>query len=283
MEYLELKKELRRKIQERMDYMKDYTDVEVEEAIDEAITGQKDLVACPVEMRRRLRKELFDSLRRLDLLQIFVEDSTVTEIMVNGKDHIFVERGGGLQELDIAFESTEKLQDVIQQIVSGCNRVVNEASPIVDARLSDGSRVNIVMNPIAYFSNHREVDWFNDMFVREMIMGIDRAEVIRDEAILKENGRGITPEQLAGGTQTLICIYKNPDTMFYGEPMGDNCIPFLMRISEMYDINLLLEHFMGFRDEDFNNFKVDGVTVDYNGYLEAFADFSERCYGNSWG
>ena len=149
MEYLELKKELRRKIQERMDYMKDYTDVEVEEAIDEAITGQKDLVACPVEMRRRLRKELFDSLRRLDLLQIFVEDSTVTEIMVNGKDHIFVERGGGLQELDIAFESTEKLQDVIQQIVSGCNRVVNEASPIVDARLSDGSRVNIVMNPVA--------------------------------------------------------------------------------------------------------------------------------------
>ena len=149
MEYLELKKELRRKIQERMDYMKDYTDVEVEEAIDEAITGQKDLVACPVEMRRRLRKELFDSLRRLDLLQIFVEDSTVTEIMVNGKDHIFVERGGGLQELDIAFESTKKLQDVIQQIVSGCNRVVNEASPIVDARLSDGSRVNIVMNPVA--------------------------------------------------------------------------------------------------------------------------------------
>ena len=129
--------------------MKYYTDVEVEEAIDEAITGQKDLVACPVEMRRRLRKELFDSLRRLDLLQIFVEDSTVTEIMVNGKDHIFVERGGGLQELDIAFESTEKLQDVIQQIVSGCNRVVNEASPIVDARLSDGSRVNIVMNPVA--------------------------------------------------------------------------------------------------------------------------------------
>ena len=146
MEYLELKKELRRKIQERMDYMKDYTDVEVEEAIDEAITGQKDLVACPVEV---WRKELFDSLRRLDLLQIFVEDSTVTEIMVNGKDHIFVERGGGLQELDIAFESTEKLQDVIQQIVSGCNRVVNEASPIVDARLSDGSRVNIVMNPVA--------------------------------------------------------------------------------------------------------------------------------------
>ena len=102
-----------------------------------------------MELRRRLRKELFDSLRRLDILQIFVDDSSVTEIMINGLDHIFVERDGQLQELDRAFDSMEKLQDVIQQIVAGCNRVVNEASPIVDARLSNGARVNIVMSPIA--------------------------------------------------------------------------------------------------------------------------------------
>ena len=69
--------------------------------------------------------------------------------MINGLDHIFVERDGQLQELDRAFDSMEKLQDVIQQIVAGCNRVVNEASPIVDARLSNGARVNIVMSPIA--------------------------------------------------------------------------------------------------------------------------------------
>lgn len=149
MEFMELKKELRQKIQERMDYVKDYTDAEVEEIIDEVLLEQERLSCYPVEGRRRLKRELFDSLRRLDILQIFVEDSSVTEIMINGMEHIFIERGGCLKELDIGFESMEKLQDVIQQIVAGCNRVVNEASPIVDARLSDGSRVNIVMNPIA--------------------------------------------------------------------------------------------------------------------------------------
>lgn len=149
MEYTELKRELRTKVQERMDYGKDFSDQEVEETIDEVLLGQENLVTCPVEMRRKLKKELFDSLRRLDILQIFVEDSSVTEIMINGKDHIFVEQDGRLRKLDAGFESIEKLQDVIQQIVAGCNRVVNEASPIVDARLPNGSRVNIVMNPVA--------------------------------------------------------------------------------------------------------------------------------------
>ena len=148
MEYTELKKELRGRVQERMDFVKDFTDAEVEDTIDEIIL-ERGMTVYPVEVRRRLKQELFDSLRRLDILQIFVEDSSVTEIMINGKDHIFVEQNGKLRELDISFESTEKLQDVIQQIVAGCNRVVNEASPIVDARLADGARVNIVMNPIA--------------------------------------------------------------------------------------------------------------------------------------
>ena len=149
MEYTELKRELRSKVQERMNYEKDLSDQEVEETIDEVLLGQEDLAMYPVELRRRLRKELFDSLRRLDILQIFVEDSSVTEIMINGKDHIFVEQDGRLKELEVGFDSMEKLQDVIQQIVAGCNRVVNEASPIVDARLPNGSRVNIVMNPVA--------------------------------------------------------------------------------------------------------------------------------------
>ena len=149
MEYAELKKELRNRVQEKMDFVKDFTDAEVEDTIDEVMLEQEGLAVYPVEVRRKLKKELFDSLRRLDILQIFVDDSSVTEIMINGKDHIFVEQGGKLRELETGFESTEKLQDVIQQIVAGCNRVVNEASPIVDARLPDGSRVNIVMNPVA--------------------------------------------------------------------------------------------------------------------------------------
>ena len=149
MDYSEMKKELRQKVQERIDYVRDYTDREVEETIDEVIMAQERIQIYPVEVRRRLKKELFDSLRRLDILQIFVEDSSVTEIMINGTDHIFIERDGRLSELDVGFESVEKLQDVIQQIVAGCNRVVNEASPIVDARLHNGARVNIVMNPVA--------------------------------------------------------------------------------------------------------------------------------------
>ena len=149
MEYTEMKKDLRKKVQEKMDYVKDYTDEEVEETIDDVLLEQEQISFYPVEIRRRLKKELFDSLRRLDILQLFVEDSSVTEIMINGMEHIFIEQCGRVKELDIGFDSVEKLQDVIQQIVAGCNRVVNEASPIVDARLSDGSRVNIVMNPIA--------------------------------------------------------------------------------------------------------------------------------------
>lgn len=149
MEYAEMKRELRRKVQERMSYIREMSDGEVEEAIDEVLLEQENLVTYPVELRWKLKKELFDSLRRLDILQIFVEDNSVTEIMINGTEHIFIERNGRLQELDKGFDSMEKLQDVIQQIVAGCNRVVNEASPIVDARLPDGSRVNIVMNPVA--------------------------------------------------------------------------------------------------------------------------------------
>ena len=149
MEYVELKKKLRAKVQEQMDYMREMTDAEVEDAIDGVLLNQEELLVYPVKLRMRLKKEIFDSLRRLDILQIFVEDSSVSEIMINGTEHIFVEKNGRLQELDMGFDSLEKLQDVIQQIVAGCNRVVNEASPIVDARLPDGARVNIVMNPVA--------------------------------------------------------------------------------------------------------------------------------------
>lgn len=149
MELTEIKQQLRGMVQERLDYGRDWSDEEVEETIDELLAEKKEMAYYPVEIRRKVKKELFDSLRRLDILQIFVEDSSVTEIMINGKDAIFVEREGALSRLDISFDSQEKLNDVIQRVVAGCNRVVNEASPIVDARLADGSRVNVVMNPVA--------------------------------------------------------------------------------------------------------------------------------------
>lgn len=149
MDYQKMKGVLKSKILEQMDYAREMTDLEVEEVIDRVLLEDEELRLFSVGDRRRIRKELFDSLRRLDVLQIFVEDPGVTEIMINGREHIFAEREGRLEELSVTFESAEKLQDVIQQIVAGCNRVVNEASPIVDARLPDGSRVNVVLAPVA--------------------------------------------------------------------------------------------------------------------------------------
>ncbi len=148
-DYGELKQELRRRVLERLDYGREQPDEEVMEIIDQVLLEEGAVYLQPVSESYRLRTELFCSLRRLDILQSLVEDPEITEIMINGPNSIFIERAGRLQELDMRFESEEKLQDVIQQIVAGCNRAVNAASPIVDARLSGGARVNIVMNPVA--------------------------------------------------------------------------------------------------------------------------------------
>ena len=99
--------------------------------------------------RETLVKNVFDSIRKLDVLQELIEDEEISEIMVNGYDHIFIEKKGIISEWNKRFSSREKLEDVIQQIVSSCNRVVNESEPIVDARLAGGERVNIVLSPPA--------------------------------------------------------------------------------------------------------------------------------------
>ena len=96
-----------------------------------------------------LGRELFNAFRKLDVLQEFLEDDRITEIMINGTQNIFYERDGKIFQSDRRFISRDKLEDVVQQIAAGSNRLVNEASPIVDARLTDGSRVNIVLEPIA--------------------------------------------------------------------------------------------------------------------------------------
>ena len=136
-------------VRERLGYGNEYSDEEVESVIADCIMASPEMRILPVADRRRIGKEVFDSLRRLDILQSFIENRDVTEIMINGHRNVFVERAGALTRLDRGFDSEEKLMDVIQQIVAGCNRTVNEASPIVDARLKDGSRVNIVLPPVA--------------------------------------------------------------------------------------------------------------------------------------
>ena len=101
------------------------------------------------EEKRKLRQDVFNSMRKLDVLQELLEDEDVTEVMVNGPEHIFVERAGRLYETGLEFDSEERLGDIAQQIASAGNRIVNESNPILDVRLQDGSRVNIVMPPIA--------------------------------------------------------------------------------------------------------------------------------------
>ena len=145
----QLKKDLQSSLIERIDYSKDTTDEELYELIDGMIIADPKVRRLAVSDREQLRKKLFHALRKLDILQELVDDSTVTEIMINGPDTIFIEKSGRLMRYPMQFESREKLEDVIQQIVSGCNRVVNEANPIVDARLDNGSRVNIVLAPVA--------------------------------------------------------------------------------------------------------------------------------------
>jgi len=148
-DYEEIKGEIRRELLEQIDYTRDMTDGEIAEMIDEHVLRVGKQYFLTLQQKNRLKKELFASIRQLDVLEEFLSDNTVTEIMVNGPDSIFIEREGRLSKEDVHFESEEKLVDVIQQIVAKVNRVVNEASPIVDARLSGGARVNVVMPPIA--------------------------------------------------------------------------------------------------------------------------------------
>ena len=133
---------LRRKLMERIDIASEPDDGEVLEEIDGLILGEEETRYLPVAQKAELRRQLFYSVRRLDVLQELLEDAGITEIMVNGYQHIFVERNGRIERYGKSFTSAEKLEDVIQQIVGRCNRVVNEQNPIVDARLENGDRVN---------------------------------------------------------------------------------------------------------------------------------------------
>lgn len=139
-----MKKELRRQLEQDI-YQ---SDEQIYELID-ALILKEHAIPIPLAEKNRLRKELFYSVRKLDILQILLEDSSITEIMVNGPKHIFVERYGKIEKCDLRFSSREKLMDVVMQIVGRCNRVINESKPIVDARLENGDRVNVVISPVA--------------------------------------------------------------------------------------------------------------------------------------
>lgn len=145
----ERKKRLKDKLSESIDYSHENSDEEIQDLIDELLIRESREIPLALSDRKRLKKELFHAVRKLDVLQELVDEPRITEIMINGPKNIFIEQDGRLYQSELQFDNEEKLHNVIQQIVAECNRVVNDASPIVDARLHNGARVNVVLNPVA--------------------------------------------------------------------------------------------------------------------------------------
>ena len=141
--------DLRNRLLQQLEENWEDSDTEVLELIDELMAGYCKTVYMSISQRQSLRKELFQSVRKMDILEELLEDDSITEIMVNGWNRVFIERGGRIFPWNKSFSSPEKLEDVIQQMAARCNRVINTMQPIVDARLKKGERVNAVIAPVA--------------------------------------------------------------------------------------------------------------------------------------
>ena len=141
--------EYQAKILRELDLSKEVSDEELMELIHRILGESEQEAYISLKEKAGIGKDLFNAFRKLDILQELLEDDEITEIMINGTDNIFIEKEGQLFRFEKHFTDRSKLEDVVQQIVAGANRIVNEASPIVDARLEDGSRVNVVLYPVA--------------------------------------------------------------------------------------------------------------------------------------
>lgn len=141
--------ELREQIICEMDLSRDMDDAQLLQMIHRILEEKGRQIYIPLQQKADIGRDLFNAFRKLDILQELLEDEEITEIMINGPNHVFIEKEGRIIPLEKQFSSRSKLEDIIQQIVASSNRMVNEATPIVDARLEDGSRVNVVLYPIA--------------------------------------------------------------------------------------------------------------------------------------
>lgn len=212
-EYISVREGIHGAIMRGIDFSRSVEDREVLALIDEEIIHAKREGNLSLDEMKQMRLELFNSIRRLDVLQELIEDSSVTEIMINGPDHIFIERSGKIVRTDRTFVSREKLEDVVQQIVSACNRVVNESSPIVDARLGNGDRVNVVLPPVALNGPIVTIRRFPE-------------KPIRMEDLLS---LGSVPENIAA---FLNCIVRAGYNIFISGGTGSGKTTFLNALSE---------------------------------------------------
>lgn len=140
--------EIKRYVTEHLPLSK-MSDEELEEKIEEIVAQRIGTRYCSIEQRLNIIQQVYSSIRGFGLLDSIMNDDTITEVMINGPDNIFIEQNGRLFKLDQQFESQRRLEDIIQRIVGQAGREVNQANPICDTRLPDGSRVNVVLPPIA--------------------------------------------------------------------------------------------------------------------------------------
>jgi pilus assembly protein CpaF len=164
-EYAAIKAQLRDTVLSRMDFSRELDDSEIHELLDAVIEETCEKRYISLKEKQRLRKDVFNSLRRFDLIQDLLEDPTVTEIMINGIQGVFVERNGRLEPYRESFRSEKRLEDVAYRMASIADRRINEATPVVDSRLPDGSRVNIVLKPVAIDGPVITVRKFHDNFI----------------------------------------------------------------------------------------------------------------------
>lgn len=192
--------QIQRRILEELDLSKEVGDDELMEIIHRVLGESQEDAYVSLREKAGIGKELFNALRKLDILQELLEDENITEIMINGTENIFIEKEGHLFQLTKHFSERQKLEDVVQQIVAGANRIVNEASPIVDARLEDGSRVNVVLFPVALNGPVVTIRKFpkEAMTMQELVMRESMSEEI--DAFLKTLIRSRYNIFISGGT-----------------------------------------------------------------------------------
>lgn len=219
---MEYREKIRNTIMEQMDFSMEIEDEKIYEIIHTQMIKSSKEYYIPIKDRHKISKELFYDIRKLGILQELLEDDTVTEIMVNGMEHIFIERSGKIETWDKKFQSKDKLMDVIQQIVAECNRVVNEASPIVDARLSNGARVNVILHPVALNGPILTIRRFSDMditmetLIKWNALSQEMAEFLKQLVKAKYN------IFISGGTGSGKTTFLNALTAFI--PAGERIV-----------------------------------------------------------
>lgn len=242
---------LRCLVLERVDFSRELSDIELEEIIARELASMPQAGNLSLKERIVLEQRVFNSLRKLDILQELIEDEDITEIMVNGPKCVFYEKDGQFYQYPYCFSSEEKLQDVIQQIVGRHNRVVNMTTPIVDTRLEDGSRVNIVLNPIAIDGSAISIRKFSKISM-DMEMLIEKETITREAAdFLKMLVKAKYNLFISGGTSSGKTTFLNALSA---------CIPIEERIITIEDsAELQLQGTVNLVRLETRNSNTDGV------------------------